>query len=547
MRKMFALIICAAMLATALAACDFDWRDRVLAIGIVTEMHHPGFDQVRQGFVTAIGAAGIPAELDFQQTFRDDETQGDEEAMARVAQRFAGNEVDLVFSLGADMARVMSEAAEGIPVVAVDLTEEPGLVYSDEELIAQRVALIAELVPGALTIGVLYSPVEDPGEDYICQAEIAVAAMEEAGFAVEAVHVSAIVQVEEIATELAARVEAFFLPTDPILYDSREIMAQVSLATGVPVFSPNESIVRYAGVATYSVLSYTELGRQAGILAARVLMREGRLDMVILDDDDEAADIPAAPVHYARRYNYYVVNGFMAAMLGIDIPARLDEYVIFGDLPLMDASAFEDAELSIPALYARFLEEEETTAAATTTAVTTTDTTTAETTAETTTETLAATEVDATVTEVADATATTTTAAETTTQAATTTAATTRATTIVTQPPTGTAMVAGRDYFVELQLRIPGAPLVETLSTAQFLGERFNIIIETTNPARYVRMMEVRLPDGWELTLNSLQEGGTWRRGTETQAAAARWGNSVMTIQAPVTHTEGNIVVRLWS
>jgi putative ABC transport system substrate-binding protein len=67
------------------------------------------------------------------------------------------------------------------------------------------------------------------------------------------------------------------------------------------------------GIATQSV-NYFELGKQSGKMAVQIL-RDG-------------ADPATMPIQFAENLNY-VVNGFMAQELGITIPTRFADNVVY--------------------------------------------------------------------------------------------------------------------------------------------------------------------------------------------------------------------------
>ena len=299
-----------------LSACRADADSGTVSIGIIQLVEHPALDAAREGFLAALYDEGIEAEVDFLNA------QGDIATLATIAQRFVGNDVDLVLAIATPSVQAMAAATYTIPIVGTAITgyERAGVVYSNEapggnvtgasdmNPIEEQIKMIVEFVPDIQTLGIVFSSNE---ANSVYQAEIAQAIAEGLGLTVVTGTVTATGDVQQNTLSVAGRVDAIFIPTDNTHADAMSVVGQVSIETGVPVFPGEEHMVMGGGVATLSV-NYFELGYQSGMMAVQILRGEGE---------------PATmPIQFSQRLTP-VVNGFMASELGLDVPAHLTGYI----------------------------------------------------------------------------------------------------------------------------------------------------------------------------------------------------------------------------
>jgi len=286
-------------------------------IGILQLVEHPALDAAREGFIFALEEAGIDFEYDFQNA------QGDTQVVNTIAQRFVGNNVDLVLAIATPSVQAMAAATEDIPIVGTAITsyERAGVVYSNEapggnvtgasdmNPIEAQINMIVEFVPNIQTLGIVYSTNE---ANSVYQAEIARAIAESLGLSVVEGTVTTTGDVQQNTLSVANRVDAIFIPTDNTHADAMGIVGQVSIETGVPVFAGEENMTMGGGIATLSV-NYFELGKQSGQMAVQIL-RDG-------------ANPATMPIQFADSLNY-IVNGFMVEELGLDVPARFADNIV---------------------------------------------------------------------------------------------------------------------------------------------------------------------------------------------------------------------------
>lgn len=297
-----------------------DSADTVFQIGVIQLLEHPALDAATQGFQDQLAEEGIQAEFDIQVG------QGDVATLDTIAGRFVRNNVDLVLANGTLSAQSIANATNTIPIVGVSITtfEGAGIVDSNEHPgrnvtgasdmnpVQAQIEMIPEFVPDVQTIGILYSANET---NSVYQAEIARQAIENLGLTAVEATINSAADLQQVAQSLANSVDAIYIPTDNAIAGAIGIIANISIETQTPVFAGEENMLMGGGIATSSI-NYYELGRQAGVMAAKILRGE--------------AEPATMPVEFAKDVNY-LVNGFMVEQLGITVPERFKEFIQYPD------------------------------------------------------------------------------------------------------------------------------------------------------------------------------------------------------------------------
>ncbi|NLF89885.1 MAG: sugar ABC transporter substrate-binding protein, partial [Corynebacterium marinum] len=112
------------------------------------------------------------------------------------------------------------------------------------------------------------------------------------------------------AVEALGDVDAIYVPTDNMVVAGIASLVQVAEQKQIPVIAAEAGTVEGGAVATLGI-DYTELGRQTGEMALRVL-RDGE-------------DTATMPVEKATEFTY-VINEDAAQRQGVTVPqAILDE------------------------------------------------------------------------------------------------------------------------------------------------------------------------------------------------------------------------------
>ncbi|GAA1712536.1 ABC transporter substrate-binding protein [Dietzia cercidiphylli] len=277
-------------------------------IGINQLVQHPALDAATAGFKEAFADAGVEVE------FNEQNANGEQATALTIAQQFAADDLDLALAVATPAAQAMAQNIINIPLLftavtdpvsaeLVDSMEEPGANVtgtSDAAPIDEQLELLKEIVPDAERVGIVYASGEVNSQVQVDQAE------EAAGPLDLEIVTQTVTSVNEIqqAVEALGDVDAIYVPTDNMVVSGIAALVQVAESKQIPVIAAEEGTVLGGAVATLGI-DYTELGRQTGEMALRMLR----------DGEDPAT----MPVETAAEFTY-VVNEDAAERQGVTIP-----------------------------------------------------------------------------------------------------------------------------------------------------------------------------------------------------------------------------------
>ena len=313
MKKMISAMIAILMVLT-LTASAF----AAPVIGINQYGEHASLDNCREGFILGLADAGLVEGEDFEISYQN---AGFDNAIAtQIAQSFSANNVAVMCAVATPSATACYAAAEDkdIPVVFTAITdpEQAGLVggnitgTSDKLPVEAQLDLIRKLQPEAKTIGILYTTSEPNSVSAIAEYE---AKAPEYGFTIEALGVTAQSEVTQAADTLIGKgVDCFSNLTDNNVVGVLSSVLEKTDEAGIPVYGSEVEQVKLGCVAAAGI-DYIQLGRQTGMMAAKVLTGEA-----------SAYDLPYETI---SEYGIYV-NSDALAMFGIELPADIAEKAI---------------------------------------------------------------------------------------------------------------------------------------------------------------------------------------------------------------------------
>ena len=104
-------------------------NDKVFKVGISQLAEHPALDDARRGFEDGLKELGVNVEIDYQNA------QGDIPTSLSIAQKFARDEVDLIYAIATPAAQSAKQATGDIPIIFSAVTDpvEAELVASMEK------------------------------------------------------------------------------------------------------------------------------------------------------------------------------------------------------------------------------------------------------------------------------------------------------------------------------------------------------------------------------------------------------------------------------
>lgn len=305
MKKLFAGLLCGLLL-FALSACG----SSVPVIGISQYGEHASLDNCRAGFLQGLADAGLTEGKDFTVDYQN--AGFDDNVAIQIGQRFSANRVALMCAIATPSATACYAAAEDkdIPVIFTAITDPESANLtggnvtgtSDKLPVTAQLELIRRLQPGAKTIGILYTTSEPNSVSAIAEYE---ASAPDYGFAIEAIGVTAQSEVTQAADTLLARgVDCLSNLTDNNVVGVLGAILEKTNEAGIPVYGSEIEQVRL-GCAAAAGIDYVALGRQTGMMAARILRGEAK-----------ASEIPYETI---SEYGIYI-NSAVLAELGITLP-----------------------------------------------------------------------------------------------------------------------------------------------------------------------------------------------------------------------------------
>jgi putative ABC transport system substrate-binding protein len=256
--------------------------------------------------------------------------------------RWADNQLDLLPALAADLVRrqvaVIATAGGAAPALAAKATttttpivfavsEDPvkfglvaslarpggnatGINFFSTELVAKRLEILHELVPGGSRVAVLVNPAGPAAETTLKDVEPAARTM---GLQIHVLKASTNREINAaFATFGRERPDALFVGNDPFLGSRRAQLVNLASRHAVPATYPSRPYVEIGGLMSYGS-DLRDAWRQVGIYTGRLLKGAKPADL---------------PVVQASKFEL-VINAETARMLGLTIPptllARADE------------------------------------------------------------------------------------------------------------------------------------------------------------------------------------------------------------------------------
>ena len=295
------------------AASEGGAEGQSYSIGILQLVQHPALDAATEGFQQAFKDAGVEVEWDVQNA------NGEQATAVTIAQNFASSDLDMVLAVATPAAQASAQAMTDVPVLftavtdaveaeLVDSNEEPGgnvTGTSDAAPIGDQLDLLAEIVPDAKKIGIVYSSGEVNSE---VQVKAAKEAASERGMEIVETTVTTANDIAQ-AAETLGDVDAIYVPTDNTVVSGIASLIQVAEAKQNPVIGAESGPVEGGAVATLGI-DYTKLGIQTGEMALKILQDGG--------------DPATTPVEFSKEFTY-VVNEGAAERMGVTVPKEILE------------------------------------------------------------------------------------------------------------------------------------------------------------------------------------------------------------------------------
>jgi putative ABC transport system substrate-binding protein len=285
---------------------------KAYTIGISQIVTHPALDATVNGFKDALAAAGYT-----NVTYDLQNAEGDMATTASIAQKFAGDNLDLVLGVATPTAQALAKAITDRPVLFTAVTDPvgAGLVtdvnapsgnitgVSDMQPVKPILELVKTFRPDAKAVGMVYNAGESNSVFLVKQAEKDAASM---GLTIVKAPAGTSAEVQAAAQSLIGRADAIMVVGDNTAVSALESIIKVAEQNKMPLVAGDPDSVKRGAVAAYG-FDYYDLGKQTGDMAAKIL---------------SGTPISGIPVEFAKNLQLSV-NEKAAAAQGVTMPQDL--------------------------------------------------------------------------------------------------------------------------------------------------------------------------------------------------------------------------------
>lgn len=309
MKKLIAALL--VLMLVCLPACAEE-----KTVGVIQYATHPSLDNCYEGFLLGLAEGGYVQgdnlTIDFQNAMADASNSDMQ------AKNMAVKQEDLLVGIAtpAAMSAYVAAREQGTPVVFIAVSDpvSAGIVESVESSgnnctgvsdllnLEEQLKLIRAFLPDAQTIGVIYTTSEPNSLSHLEKLE---ALAPDYGFTIVAVGISSAAEVGSAAATLVSKgVDCVNNFTDNNVVENLTMLLHATDEAGIPVFGSEVEQVTNGCLATQGI-DYVEVGRAAGLMAAKLLNGEAQpSELPIL----EVSDVTPA------------YNSTVAARLGLTLP-----------------------------------------------------------------------------------------------------------------------------------------------------------------------------------------------------------------------------------
>ena len=280
MKRIISIIIAAALILTAAFAMAETYK-----IGIGQFAQHGSLDNCYQGFLAGLAEAGIVEGENLKVDYQN--AQADMGIAQQIAAQFAAGRVDMMVGIATPMAQACYNAASGaMPTIFTAVTDPiaAGFVNADGAAagevtgtsdalpIKAQLETIRAMLPEAKKVGILYTTSE---VNSISAIEIYKQLAPQYGFEIVESGISTIADIPLALDMLLSKVDCLTNLTDNTVVSALALMLDKANAAGKPVFGSEIEQVKLGCIAAEG-LDYVALGRQTGLMAAKVLKGEAK-------------------------------------------------------------------------------------------------------------------------------------------------------------------------------------------------------------------------------------------------------------------------------
>ena len=281
--KMLSFLTCLVLSLTAVFCAVAEEKTYTVGIGQFAE--HGSLDNCRTGFVEGLAEAGLVEGDNLTIIYQN--AQADMGIAQQIAAQFAAKPVDLMVGIATPMAQACYNAAgDTIPTIYTAVSDPVSAGFADANgkaagevtgtsdalPVAAQLATIRAMLPDAKAIGILYTTSE---VNSLSTIETYKSLAPDYGFEIVESGISTSSDIPLALDALLPKVDCMTNLTDNTVVSALALVLDKANAAGKPVFGSEIEQVKLGCVAAEG-LDYVALGRQTGLMAAKVLTGEAK-------------------------------------------------------------------------------------------------------------------------------------------------------------------------------------------------------------------------------------------------------------------------------
>jgi len=278
-------------------------------IGVIQTIEHPALDRTCQGIRDELTRQGFKDNLEWSW----DSAQMNQALATQIAQKFVGQEVNLIVAIGTMAAQTALSAAKdtNIPLIFSSVTDPKSAKLtgniagvSNFVPVKDHFDLIGQILPAIKRMGVIYNPGDMNSAVLVEQMQ---ALAKERNVDLILATVTKTSEVTAATQSLMGKVDGVFINNDNTALAAFDSIAQICHENKIPLFASDADLLDKGVLAVRGPDQY-DLGRQTGRMVTKILRKES-----------EARDLGT---EYPDRIDVYL-NEKMAQELGISFPESL--------------------------------------------------------------------------------------------------------------------------------------------------------------------------------------------------------------------------------
>lgn len=262
-----------ALIATAVGIGQAQPTSTRVHIGIVKTLDLPQYNSAYQGFLNTLRSTG------YEPTATEVTLTGDDAAIGNAIATLRASKPDVILALGTKAANEVSQREKSIPIIYSMVLDQPGVASGSSGRQANvtgsslnipldiQFKYIKSVFPTTSRIGVISNP-ERSGH-VVDSAQRAATAR---GLDLTIRSVSTEAEIPDAVRSLVDSIDVFLMIADATVFtpqSSRYVIFEL-IKAGVPIMGLSSAYVK-AGAVMALDCDYTDIGRQSGELAVRIL------------------------------------------------------------------------------------------------------------------------------------------------------------------------------------------------------------------------------------------------------------------------------------